>query len=128
MPCSIIKDTILHNKDAKMNLGHPFLIYGICKQAGVPLEDNEAWIHQDQKRFMTWAMNPRKRMSFESISPPKTNPERHDVVQQRRDVGMLCFCNVTTLVLNVTTLLQSPFLLQLRKTITLSYELRFGFS
>ena len=28
-----------------MNLGHPFLIYGICKQAGVPLEDNEAWIH-----------------------------------------------------------------------------------
>ena len=28
-----------------MNLGHPFLIYGLCKQAGVPLQDNEAWIH-----------------------------------------------------------------------------------
>ena len=28
-----------------MNLGHPFLIYGLCKKAGVPLEDNEAWIH-----------------------------------------------------------------------------------
>ena len=28
-----------------MNLGHPFLFYGLCKQAGVPLEDNEAWIH-----------------------------------------------------------------------------------
>ena len=28
-----------------MNLGHPFLIYGLCKQAGVPLEDNEVWIH-----------------------------------------------------------------------------------
>ena len=28
-----------------MNLGHPFLIYGLCKQDGVPLEDNEAWIH-----------------------------------------------------------------------------------
>ena len=28
-----------------MNLGHPFLIYGLCKQAGVPVEDNEAWIH-----------------------------------------------------------------------------------
>ena len=28
-----------------MNLGHPFLIYCLCKQAGVPLEDNEAWIH-----------------------------------------------------------------------------------
>ena len=28
-----------------MNLGQPFLIYGLCKQARVPLEDNEAWIH-----------------------------------------------------------------------------------
>ena len=28
-----------------MNLGHPFLIYDLCKQAGVSLEDNEAWIH-----------------------------------------------------------------------------------
>ena len=28
-----------------MNLGHPFLIYGLCKQARVPLKDNEAWIH-----------------------------------------------------------------------------------
>ena len=28
-----------------MNLGHPFLIYGLGKNAGVSLEDNEAWIH-----------------------------------------------------------------------------------
>ena len=28
-----------------MNLGHPFLIYGLCKNAGVSLEDNEVWIH-----------------------------------------------------------------------------------
>ena len=28
-----------------MHLGHPFLIYDLCKQAGVPLEYNEAWIH-----------------------------------------------------------------------------------
>ena len=28
-----------------MNLGHLFLIYGLCKLAGVPLEDNKAWIH-----------------------------------------------------------------------------------
>ena len=41
----VIKDDILHNKDAKMNLGHLFLIYGLCKLAGAPLEDNEAWIH-----------------------------------------------------------------------------------
>ena len=32
----VIKDSILHNKDAKMNLGHPFLIYSLCKQAEVP--------------------------------------------------------------------------------------------
>ena len=41
----VIEDAILHNRDAKMNLGHPFLIYGLCQRAGVPLEDNEAWIH-----------------------------------------------------------------------------------
>ena len=40
----VIEDAILYNKDAKMNLRHPFLIYGLCKQTGVPLEDNEAWI------------------------------------------------------------------------------------
>ena len=28
-----------------MNLMHPFMIYGLCKQDRVPLEDNEAWIH-----------------------------------------------------------------------------------
>ena len=37
----VIKDAILYNRDAKMNLGYPFLIYGLCKKAGVPLEDNE---------------------------------------------------------------------------------------
>ena len=41
----VIKDAILFNKDAKMNLGHPFLIYGLCKKAGVPLASDEAWIH-----------------------------------------------------------------------------------
>ena len=41
----VIEDAILHNRDAKMNLGHPFLIFGLCKQAGVPLDTNEAWLH-----------------------------------------------------------------------------------
>ena len=41
----VIEDAILHNKDSKMNLGHRVLIYGLCKQTGVPLEDNEALIH-----------------------------------------------------------------------------------
>ena len=41
----VIEDAILYNNDAKMNLRLPFLIYSLCKQARVPLEDNEAWIH-----------------------------------------------------------------------------------
>ena len=41
----VIEDAILHNRDAKMNLGHPFMIVGLCKQVGVPLDDNEAWLH-----------------------------------------------------------------------------------
>ena len=41
----VVEDAILHNRDAKMNLGHPFLIFGLCKRAGVPLDDNEAWLH-----------------------------------------------------------------------------------
>ena len=41
----VIEDSILHNRDAKMNLGHPFFIYDLCKRAGVPLDDNEAWLH-----------------------------------------------------------------------------------
>ena len=42
--CQVIEDAILYNRDAKMNLEHPFLIYGLCKNEGVSLEDNEAWI------------------------------------------------------------------------------------
>ena len=30
----VIEDAILYNWDAKMNLGHPFLIYGLCTNAG----------------------------------------------------------------------------------------------
>ena len=44
----VIEDAILHNRDAKMNLGHPFLIYSLCQHVGVPLEDNEAWIHPNK--------------------------------------------------------------------------------
>ena len=32
----VIEDAILHNRDAKMKLGNPFLIFGLCKRAGVP--------------------------------------------------------------------------------------------
>ena len=42
----VIEDVILYNKDAKMNLVHPFLMYGLCTKVGVPMESNEAWIHK----------------------------------------------------------------------------------
>ena len=48
----VIEDVILHKKDAKMNLGHPFLIFGLCKRAGVPLEHSEAWIHPKKAIFI----------------------------------------------------------------------------
>ena len=41
-----IEDVILYNKDGKMNLGHPFLIYGLCMKFGEPLISDEVWIHQ----------------------------------------------------------------------------------
>ena len=41
----VIEDAILYNRNAKMNLGHPFLIFGLCKNTRVTLEENEAWIH-----------------------------------------------------------------------------------
>ena len=36
-----------------MNLRHPFLIYGLYKNARVPLEDNEAWIHPIKSMIVT---------------------------------------------------------------------------
>ena len=41
----VIEDAILYNKDAKMNLEHPFLIYGICKKAKMPLTSDEVLMH-----------------------------------------------------------------------------------
>ena len=41
----VIEDAILYNRETKMNLGHPFLIYGLYKNVWVSLEDNEVWIY-----------------------------------------------------------------------------------
>ena len=79
----VIEDAILYNRDAKMNLGHPFLIFGLCKRAGVPLDDNEAWLHpikpylssgtnrvsRDLRGSTTPVTSPRTRMSFPTIGP-----------------------------------------------------------
>ena len=76
----VIEDAILHNYDTKMNLGHPFLIYGLCKQAGVPLDDNEAWLHPIKaisvKRDKPGV--PRPEGTYDSGHEPSDEDELHD--------------------------------------------------
>ena len=76
----VIKDAILHNRDTKMNLGHPFLIYGLCKRVGVPLDDNEAWLHPIKaisvKRDTPGV--PRPEGVYDSGHEPSNEDELHD--------------------------------------------------
>ena len=41
----IIKEVIWYNKDGRMNLGHPFLIFQLCKQADVQSSNQEDLLH-----------------------------------------------------------------------------------
>ena len=76
----VIEDAILHNQDAKMNLGHPFLIYGLCKRVGVPLDDNEAWLHPIKaisvKRDKSGV--PRLEGAYDSGHEPSDEEELHE--------------------------------------------------
>ena len=76
----VIEDAILYNRDAKMNLGHPFLIFGLCKRDGVPLDDNEAWLHPIKaisvKRNTPGI--PRPEGVYDSGHEPSDGDELHD--------------------------------------------------
>ena len=76
----VIEDAILHNRDAIMNLGHPFLIFGLCKRAGVPLDDIEAWLHPIKaisvKRDKPGV--PRPEGANDSSHEPSDEDELHD--------------------------------------------------
>ena len=76
----VIEDAILHNRDAKMNLGHPFLIFGLCKRAGVPLDDNEAWLHPIKAIYVKRDKPgvPRPEGVYDSGHEPKDEDELHD--------------------------------------------------
>ena len=76
----VIEDAILHNRDAKMNLRHPFLIYGLCKRAGVPLEDNEAWIHPIKSIMIKRDKPgvPRPKAMYDSCNEPSDEDELHE--------------------------------------------------
>ena len=72
-----------------MNLGHPFLIYGICQRAEVPLDDNEAWLHlikaitvkQDKPGV------PRPEGPYDSGHEPSDEDELHDYQARFRLLG-----------------------------------------
>ena len=76
----VIEDAILHNRDAKMNFGHPFLIYGLCKRAEVPLDNTEAWLHPIKtisvKRDKPGV--PRPEGVYDSGHEPSDEDELHD--------------------------------------------------
>ena len=60
-----------------MNLEHSFLIYSLCKQAGVPLEDNEAWIHPIKaimvKKDKSSVLRPEE--VYDSVNEPSNEDE-----------------------------------------------------
>ena len=62
-----------------MNLGHPFLIYGLCKRVEVPLEDNKAWIHPIKaisvKRYKPGV--PRPEGTYDSSNEPSDEDKLH---------------------------------------------------
>ena len=85
----VIEGAILHNRDAKMNLGHPFLIYGLCKRAGVPLDDNEAWLQPIKaisvKRDKPGV--PRPEGTYDSSHEPSDEDKLHDYQACFRPLG-----------------------------------------
>ena len=95
----VIEDAILYNKDAKMNLGHSFLIFSLCKKVGVPLEDNEAWIHLIKAIVVKKNKLgvPRLDKVYDSGYEP-SNEDEHKAYQtlfgmredENRDVGQSC--------------------------------------
>ena len=85
----VIEDAILHNRETKMNLGHPFLIFGLYKRAGVPLEDNEAWLHPIKAIFAKRDKPgvPRPEGVYDSGHEPSDEDELHDYQARYGSLG-----------------------------------------
>ena len=85
----VIEDAILHNRDAKMNLGHPFPIFSLCKRVGVPLDENEAWLHPIKaisvKRDTPGV--PRPEGVYDSGHEPSDDDELHDYQARYGSLG-----------------------------------------
>ena len=63
-----------------MNLGHPFLIYGLCIRAGVLLDDNEAGLHPIKAILVKRDKSgvPRPEGTYDSGHEPSDEEELHD--------------------------------------------------
>ena len=63
-----------------MNLGHPFLIFCLCKRAEVPLDDNEAWLHPIKAILVKRDKSgvPRPEEAYDSGHEPSDEDELHD--------------------------------------------------
>ena len=63
-----------------MYSGHPFLIYGLWKRDGVPLEDNEAWIHSIKAIMVKHDKPgvPRPKAIYDSSNEPSDEDELHE--------------------------------------------------
>ena len=85
----VIEDAILHNRDAKMNLGHPFLIFSLCKRAEVPLDDNEAWLHPIKAISVKKDTPdvPRPEEPYDSGHEPSDEDELHDYQARYGSLG-----------------------------------------
>ena len=85
----VIEVAILSNKEAKINLGHPFLIYGLCKKARVPLTSDEAWIHPIKPIVVKKNKSgvPRLKGMYDSGHEPLDEEEARDyqAMEKRKD-------------------------------------------
>ena len=85
----VIEDAILHNRDAKMNLVYHFLIFGLCKRAGVLIDDNEAWLHPIKAIFVKRDTPgvPRPEGAYDSSHEPSDEDELHDYQARYGSLG-----------------------------------------
>ena len=85
----VIEDAILHNRDVKMNLGHPFLIFGLCKRAEVPFDDTETWLHPIKaisvKRDTPGVLRPEG--AYDSGHEPSDEDELHEYQARYGSLG-----------------------------------------
>ena len=62
----IIDEAIWDNRDARKNLGYPFLIYQLCKNSRVEVSNQDEWVHPIKAIVVKWKGN-------RGVLEPETN-------------------------------------------------------